>query len=386
MNADEELLLEKIPSDGSPVSNIRLKRELTWDGERYLKIRAALLAAKVIVLGKGKGGSVKLARPTEVNVTAVGTWPVQQTTKESDLHRTSAVGPTRLVIPLLNVGTSMFEIPKWNLSNDTFLCQIADEDFATLHREAEDQYDQWLKARTVCVNVDDPPVDNREEYARSVAVSLAFVFNTFAIAAPLILWRAAYLTRSPENHHALTVDLHSQPVGNPLTAAPFSLRKLANPEPLSSLYKIIRAVVDKNEAILVTLDRFNTSLLRTNPYDQIIDITISLESIVESSTEIKFRFSLFNSLVAETDPKKRRATFEMLKTLYDARSAIVHGDVHSGANKKKIEQTRQNMREIHKAAVAVISYYLLYQFKDTTLAWKDHVEGLALGEEARVTD
>jgi hypothetical protein len=293
---------------------------------------------------------------------------------------------TRLVIPLLNVSSTLFEIPKWHLAEDVYLSQISDEDFATLHREAEEQYVEWLKARTICINLEDPPSDAREEHARSIAIMLSFVFNAFASESPLIVSKAAYIDKQPASHHSLSVDLQSAPVGAALAKAVYGLRPLANPEPLVSLFKVVRAVFAKNPAILVTLDRFNSSLVRANPYDQIIDITISLESIVESSTEIKFRFSLYNSLVAEPDTMKRRATFEMFETLYDARSAIIHGDIKSRANAKKIEATRQSMRDIHKAAVAVVSYYLMYQFKERKTPWKDHMDRLALGEETRVTD
>jgi hypothetical protein len=290
------------------------------------------------------------------------------------------------VIPLLNVGTTMFDLPKWHLSDNTYLCQIADEDYATLHREAEEEFIEWLRARTVCVNLDDPPDNGQQEFARSVAATLSFVFNTFASDCALIVYKAAYLVKSPENHHSLTVDLQSAPVGNALIKTPFSLRELPNPEPLSDFYKVVRTVVAKNPAILVTLDRFNTSLIRANTFDQIIDITISLESIVESSTEIRFRFSLYNSLIAESDSSKRRAVFEMFQTLYDARSAIIHGDIHSRSNSRKIEKTIQTMPEIRKAAVAVISYFVMYQYKQRKLAWRDHIERLAMGVESRLTD
>jgi hypothetical protein len=201
-----------------------------------------------------------------------------------------------------------------------------------------------------------------------------------------VLSKAAYIDKVPDSHHSLTVDLQSAPVGQTLIRAPFAIRPLANPEPIVNLYKVVSTVVAKNPAILVTLDRFNTSLIRSNPYDQIIDITISLESIVESSTEIKFRFALYNSLIAEPDPAKRRAVYEMLATLYDARSAIVHGDIRSKSNAKKIEATRQSMKEIHRTAIAVVSYHLMYQYKDRKASWKDHMERLALGVEPRVTD
>ena len=203
----------------------------------------------------------------------------------------------------------------------------------------------------------------------------------------MLLVKAAYLNKHPDCHHVASVALqNSAPSGPALVNAAYSIRLVASPEPLAGLFKVVREVVRNNSAVLVTLDRYNTSLVRDNSYDQIIDICISLESIVESSTEIKFRFSLYNALVAERDPVKRSEAFQVFQTLYDARSAIVHGDIRSKSNAKKIDATKENMKEIQRMAVTVITYYLLYHFKTRRKTWRDHLDGLALGADSHVTD
>lgn len=267
----------------------------------------------------------------------------------------------RLIIPLLNFGTTLFEIPKWHLADSVFIARIDDQDFATLHRESED-YRKWLVATAICVHVEDPPADNFDERVRAKAIGATYVFNAFSAGNPAIVSHAAYLSKTPECHFKKSIDLQNAPIGNALAGAPFSLRQLENAEPLVTLFKIAEAVTNANPAVLVTLDRFNTSLVRTNVYDQIIDITIALESIVESSTEIKFRFSLYGALLAEAEPAKRRQTFELLQRLYDARSAIVHGDISSKAATKKIDAIKQNFKEVQRLALAVISYYLLFHY------------------------
>lgn len=290
----------------------------------------------------------------------------------------------RLIVPLLNFGTTLFEIPKWHLDDNVFIARIDDQDFATLHRESED-YRSWLAATAICIHLEDPPDENLDEHVRTKAIGATYVFNAFSASNPAIVSHAAYLSKTPECHFKRSFDLQNAPIGNALACAPFTLRELDTAEPLVSLFKIVVAVTTARPTVLVTLDRYNTSLVRTNIYDQIIDITIALESIVESSTEIKFRFSLYGTLLAEADPTRRRKTFDLLQTLYDARSAIVHGDISSRAAKKKIDAINREFKEVQRLALAVISYYLIFHYKEPKNSWKEHLDNLALASGVRVT-
>jgi len=55
---DEEIMLEQVPDDGSPIGNITLRATLGWDDEKYWKVRSGLLSHQLIGLRKGKGGAV----------------------------------------------------------------------------------------------------------------------------------------------------------------------------------------------------------------------------------------------------------------------------------------------------------------------------------------
>jgi hypothetical protein len=92
MNPDQKLIIEKIPTDGSPVGNTRLMRELGWQSDRYWKARDALLAEESIVLGMGRGGSVRLAKPAETKevVPVAAPAAAQPAQHESDLYEPAA--------------------------------------------------------------------------------------------------------------------------------------------------------------------------------------------------------------------------------------------------------------------------------------------------------
>ena len=63
-NEDEQLLLSKLPKDGSAVGNLSLRKELGWDQERYWRVRNTLLEQEAVMIGRGKGGSVRLTNPS----------------------------------------------------------------------------------------------------------------------------------------------------------------------------------------------------------------------------------------------------------------------------------------------------------------------------------
>lgn len=56
---DAEILLELVPTDGTPIGNVRLLRELGWDEVKYWRVRESLLEEGQIERGKGKGGSIR---------------------------------------------------------------------------------------------------------------------------------------------------------------------------------------------------------------------------------------------------------------------------------------------------------------------------------------
>lgn len=56
----EEEFMEHVPADGTAIGNVSLRDQiLVWEREKYDSIKARLLDDGQIVLGRGKGGSVK---------------------------------------------------------------------------------------------------------------------------------------------------------------------------------------------------------------------------------------------------------------------------------------------------------------------------------------
>jgi adenine-specific DNA-methyltransferase len=58
MLSDSEIFFSRLPSDGLPIGNMKLRDTLGWDEGRYASAKEALLAGGLIATGRGRGGSV----------------------------------------------------------------------------------------------------------------------------------------------------------------------------------------------------------------------------------------------------------------------------------------------------------------------------------------
>lgn len=144
---------------------------------------------------------------------------------------------------------------------------------------------------------------------------------------------------------------------------------------LEFLYKNI----DKASSVSVALGRLCRARRQGPTHDGIIDLAIGLESLIEASTEIKFQFSLFHSLIYGDSFSDRRETFTKLQNLYDARSIVVHGGKISKQNQNKINKSFEDWNDLLKIAGANLTYYTLFCQNEDAKKWGEHVRSLALG-------
>ena len=89
---EEKLLLKAVPADGRSISNPNIRTILNWKEENYLKVRDGLLKKGLIVLGRGRGGTVRRVESHETtasNASLNSLIVVQQEvilSRESDLY------------------------------------------------------------------------------------------------------------------------------------------------------------------------------------------------------------------------------------------------------------------------------------------------------------
>jgi hypothetical protein len=122
----------------------------------------------------------------------------------------------------------------------------------------------------------------------------------------------------------------------------------------------------------ITADRFVRYSKMNNSRDALVDLCICLESLIESQTEISFRFAM--CLAKISGLKSAEETSELLSDLYDLRSKVVHG-VDSNKEHKRVEPSAVKLR---LAARTILTAYVLYLTEHTKEEWKKHLKSSLL--------
>ena len=117
----------------------------------------------------------------------------------------------------------------------------------------------------------------------------------------------------------------------------------------------------------ITADRFVRYARVGSSVDALVDLCICLESLIESQTEISFRFA--TTLAKVTEDQKAAEVSVVLSDLYDLRSKVVHG-TDSAKEHKKIEP---NIARLRSTARAILTIYVLFMTAHTKDEWKKHL-------------
>jgi Apea-like HEPN len=297
----------------------------------------------------------------------------------------SVVGTRRLVFPIRNRKEGFFELSPWFLGDHLRADEISDEDYATLHRE-EESFLPVVSANSQCIVSDLEEGQDAEQVAYDIASKIQFVFKTFSASPPIMSHAAVIVARAGSK--ACVESTFLLPVLGDyerLISCPFVFRDDAAREQIFDLLSVIDVAMQKQPSFVITLSRFNSCYLRSNDHDKVIDVAVSLESLLSSYTEIAFKFALFTAFVAHAEPARREETFRLLQVLYSARSSIVHGDTKSRASKKAIESTLNSLDAIFEIAHAAISYYALFLYSKEPKDWPLHLQRIVLGTEQRLS-
>ena len=113
--------------------------------------------------------------------------------------------------------------------------------------------------------------------------------------------------------------------------------------------------------------------------DGIVDLAIALESLLSAKVEIKFQFSMFNSLINTADVTERSHRFSLLQSLYDVRSMLVHGGKPGRAEKRKVAAVNAGWHDLLGIARANLTYYIEFCRTISPQSWSEHLRDLAFG-------
>lgn len=288
----------------------------------------------------------------------------------------------RVIIPFVNESVELYEEPTFYFGDNIFIESIYVEDFgAFFSEEVGKDYKDGIKKTTKCIYIEDFERRNFSDFVQSLAIKIRYSLNCFSDGFPPIFPYAYLLEKGDHKQSSSIIEVADiEPISNihKLKINPYKI--VIERERLSDFYKLVNESCNKKPTAIFTLDRFNSCLTRINNFDKIVDLCISLESLIDGNTELVFRFCLYHSLVSEPDPSRRIEVFDLLKSLYNARSKIVHG----GQEDKAVKKVISHWLEIKDLATRSINYYLAYLYEKPEGDWNEHLKKLALGTESRI--
>lgn len=153
-------------------------------------------------------------------------------------------------------------------------------------------------------------------------------------------------------------------------------KKVADPASIKSLFESTEAALRKDSALAIALRRYNTALAREIPEDKIIDLSICLESIFNSQSEISFRFALYNAVLTKKDVEERLQAYKTMKDLYSNRSNLVHGN--KLLNREWFDQ---NWLAVVKTAKLSLLRKIEFLSENGKEDWQPYLDRLVLGGE-----
>ena len=199
---------------------------------------------------------------------------------------------TKLLLPILNRNVSTFKGPTWYLSEKVSIEAISMEDYGLVHSCTPNEYQPLISSKSKCIRIDSVDIAQCHNISRIEGTKIAFLLNYFKRSKPVALAFAVQITKKRKPHIDQFIDLPAESDARLQRSHNYRIRDNMPRENISKFYKVISEVHEKHPGILLTLDRFNAALFRIGDFDKIIDITISLESLIKGTTELQHKFSL----------------------------------------------------------------------------------------------
>lgn len=120
----------------------------------------------------------------------------------------------------------------------------------------------------------------------------------------------------------------------------------------------------------VTASRYVRYARASQVSDALLDLSISLESLLESQTEISFKFGACLAKVTGERGSAANDMARLLSELYDVRSKLAHGDPRAT---KLLKQIEPKLPDIRKVARRILITYVLFLSENTQKEWSDHL-------------
>ncbi len=286
-----------------------------------------------------------------------------------------------IIIPLLNDKITLFQGPTFYLDEDVFIDKLTDDEHSAFFRGLEDDFKSSIDInRTRCIKCKLSTAD--EDETKKVKTQATFCLNLFSELPLVTIWGGILEGVAKLSVHKI-VEFEDLAGINKIKTNRFKIQSGTKRVAVSELYKKINGAISKGKETLFTLEKYNSSLLRSEFIDKLVDTTICFESLISGNTELIYRLSLYSSYITSNNANERKEIFTKMKSLYEVRSKIIHGDLRSNKIQQKIEVVKKNWADYQKILKSAVSYYILYLSQHNKEDWDKHLHNLVLGIESK---
>ncbi len=287
-----------------------------------------------------------------------------------------------IIIPLLNDKITLFSGPTFYLNNDVFIDKLTDDEHSAFFRRLDNEFKSTIDInKTRCIKCLSSNADESE--TKKIKTQATFCLNLFS-EFPLVTTWGGILEGSAKLTIFKIVEFEDLAGINKIKTNCFKFHSDTKRLTVSELYKVINSAILKGSETLFTLEKYNSSLLRSEFIDKLVDTSICFESLISGNTELIYRLSLYSSYISGSNAAERDEIFTKMKALYEVRSKIVHGDLKGNKIQQKIELVKNNWPEYQKILKSAVSYYLIYLSQNNKEDWDKHLHNLVLGVESKI--
>ncbi len=290
-----------------------------------------------------------------------------------------------VILPIFNESLLISSLPPWAVSEDLFYKELEENEIRLIQEEpsiifqiSEARNDVFLLSLTG-IDITDKKKENKlEDKIRMDALSLQTVFNLVGQEETMVIPYGIVIEKGQILKLLYVFDLEQDFL--PAKIKPYRILPNVTSDEIQNLISVTREIIRKDKTLQTTFRRFCSAFRKLNWEDRLIDLTIALESLIPTRTEISFQFAFFLSLMITDDVEERKNIFSKLSDLYTARSGIVHGSGSDRDIKKAIQNSKENWKELVDYSKRCIFYRLEFRIRYPDQDWKKHIQSLGFGE------
>lgn len=139
---------------------------------------------------------------------------------------------------------------------------------------------------------------------------------------------------------------------------------------LQWLRRCLQAQKNLKDRLHITANRFVRFVKSEKIDDALMDLCISLESLLDHQTELSFRFSICLARVIGAKGVQAENIAALLSELYDVRSKLAHGDPSALKLLRKLEP---RISQLNALAKEIMTTYVLFLSEHTREEWKANI-------------